>query len=223
MRSRAFPWLSARFRRSLPALQPRRLRVREPSPSPWEAPPQSSLIGARGPQVRGKTGIRVELLRQPTIPACGGQGLTVPLQARISSPDVFLMAWHGLPSSPPPGGLSLSPRTSERRGAAGKEAFFLRMIDTVDTYEGGVVALPVYVDGGLLYYRKDLLGKYGLPGPPGPGTSFSGIRKPSSGASAGPGPGFTPLRGRGPSMRDWYATSWSSRARREGSAWKTAR
>ena len=117
-------------------------------------------------EFEGKTGIRVELLRQPTDTGLRRQGLTVPLQARISSPDVFLMDVAWLAQFAASGWLEpLSPHLG-KEGCAGKEAFFLRMIDTVDTYEGGVVALPVYVDGGRLYYRKDLLGKYGLPGPP---------------------------------------------------------
>ena len=46
-------------------------------------------------EFEGEDGIRVELLRQPTDTGLRRQMLTVPLQARVPSPDVFLMdvAW----------------------------------------------------------------------------------------------------------------------------------
>ena len=46
------------------------------------------------------------------------------------------------------------------------EHFFAPVIEQVDTYGENLIALPVYVDGGLLYYRKDLLQKYGYSEPP---------------------------------------------------------
>ncbi len=114
----------------------------------------------------GKTGIRVELLRQPTDTGLRRQGLAVPLQARGSSPDVFLMDVAWLAQFAASGWLEPLGPYLGKEGCAGREAFFPGMIDAAGTYDGSVVALPVYVDGGLLYYRKDLLKKYGLPGPP---------------------------------------------------------
>ena len=54
-----------------------------------------------------------------------------------------------------------------RSGGCGERgAFFPRILALADTFGGELVAVPVYVDGGLLYYRSDLLRKYGLGGPP---------------------------------------------------------
>ncbi len=117
-------------------------------------------------EFEGKTGIRVELLRQPTDTGLRRQGLSVSLQARGSSPDAFLMDVAWLAQFAASGWLEPLDPFLGKEGCAGREAFFPRMIDAVDTYDGRVAALPVYVDGGLLYYRKDLLEKYGLPGPP---------------------------------------------------------
>lgn len=48
------------------------------------------------------------------------------------------------------------------RGERG--AFFKGPMDAV-TYEGGVYAIPWYIDAGILYYRKDLLDQYGFSPP----------------------------------------------------------
>ncbi|MGE5301044.1 MAG: ABC transporter substrate-binding protein [Acidobacteriota bacterium] len=45
-----------------------------------------------------------------------------------------------------------------------KEDFFPGPIEAV-TYRGRVYAVPWYIDAGVLYYRKDLLGKYGFQPP----------------------------------------------------------
>lgn len=112
-----------------------------------------------------ETGIPVELMRQPTDTDQRRQSLLVPLKAGESDPDVFLMdiIWIGqfaasgwlepLDGYLEEDGFNLSP-------------FFSDMIDFADRYGGRLVAMPVYVDAGLLYFRTDLLSKYGFDDPP---------------------------------------------------------
>jgi multiple sugar transport system substrate-binding protein len=107
-----------------------------------------------------ESGIRVEMLRQPTDTDQRRQGLVVALNAATSNPDVFLMdvAWLG---------LFLASDWLEPLGSAvDPEPFFPRVLQMVDIHEGKLMALPVYMDAGLLYFRKDLLEQFGLSGPP---------------------------------------------------------
>jgi multiple sugar transport system substrate-binding protein len=104
------------------------------------------------------SGIFVELLRQPSNTDQQRQSLIVSLDAKLKNPDVFLMdvAWVGLFAQSgwlePLRGIDLSP-------------YFEKVIQQVDTCKGNLIALPVYMDGGLLYFRRDLLEKLraGLP------------------------------------------------------------
>jgi multiple sugar transport system substrate-binding protein len=112
-----------------------------------------------------ESGIEVELLRQPTDSDQRRQGLVIPLKAGQADPDVFLMDVVWLPQFSASGWLEPLSDCMEGSGLT-EDVFFRRVIETADRYEGELVALPVYVDGGLLYYRRDLLEKYGLPGPP---------------------------------------------------------
>jgi multiple sugar transport system substrate-binding protein len=99
------------------------------------------------------SGISVELLRQPSNTDQQRQSLIVSLDAKLKNPDVFLMdvAWVGLFAHSgwlePLKNIDLSP-------------YFEKVIQQVDTYKGNLIALPVYMDGGLLYFRRDLLEKY---------------------------------------------------------------
>jgi multiple sugar transport system substrate-binding protein len=107
-----------------------------------------------------QSGIRVELLRQPTDTAQRRQGLIIALNGRQPNPDAFLMdvAWLGLFMASD----WLEPLGSE----IDTGPFFNRILKLVDMQRGRLFALPVYIDGGVLYYRRDLLRRFGLSGPP---------------------------------------------------------
>jgi multiple sugar transport system substrate-binding protein len=112
------------------------------------------------------TGIAVDLLRQPTDTGIRRQSLVVALQARQSDPDVFLMDVAWLAQFAASGWLVPLDRYLNRGECGRRDNFFEQILDLADTYKGKLVALPVYNDAGLLYYRADLFEKYGIPGPP---------------------------------------------------------
>lgn len=104
--------------------------------------------------------IQVEMLRKPSNTDHQRQSLIIALKAGMSDPDVFLMdvAWVGLFAAA--GWLEPLGENFD------SSAFFHTVIQSVDTMEGKLIALPVYMDGGVLYYRKDLLKLAGLDAPP---------------------------------------------------------
>jgi multiple sugar transport system substrate-binding protein len=106
-----------------------------------------------------RSGIAVELLRQPAETGQQRQGLILALKAGLKDPDVFLMdvGWVGLFAA----SEWLEPLTGIDRSS-----FFQEVLELVDIHEGQLLALPVYMDGGLLYYRRDLLERRGRDTPP---------------------------------------------------------
>jgi len=112
-----------------------------------------------------ESGVRVNLMRQPTDTDQRRQSLIIPLKAGEGDPDVFLMdiVWIGQFAA----SGWLEPLDAYIEGGAfDLSPFFPTMIEFADRYRGDLVALPVYVDAGLLYYRTDLVEKYGYGGPP---------------------------------------------------------
>ena len=112
-----------------------------------------------------QTGIKVDLLRQPTDTDLRRQGLVTSLRSLRTDPDVFLMdvAWLGQFAA----SGWLEPLDSYVKSKQlNLAAFFEKVVSLADNHEGQLVALPVYVDGGILYYRKDLLKRYDIDKPP---------------------------------------------------------
>lgn len=106
-----------------------------------------------------ESGISVELLRQPADTTQQRQGLIISLEAKLRNPDVFLMdvAWVA---------LFAHSNWLEPLKNIDSSPYFEEIIRTVDTYRGNLIALPVYLDGGLLYFRRDLLQENQISGPP---------------------------------------------------------
>jgi len=112
-----------------------------------------------------RTGIEVSLMRQPTDTDQRRQSLVIPLKAGEADPDVFLMDIIWIGQFAASGWLeNLDPYVV--RDGFDLAPFFQDMIDQADRVGGNLVALPVYVDAGLLYYRSDLLARYGYAAPP---------------------------------------------------------
>jgi multiple sugar transport system substrate-binding protein len=108
-----------------------------------------------------ETGVDVQLLRSTTQTEQRKQSILVALRGQKADPDVMLMdvAWIGQMAAS--GWLEpLAPHGVDQ------SLFFERIIKLADTHEGKLVGVPLYVDGGLLYYRTDLLRQYGFAGPP---------------------------------------------------------
>ena len=112
-----------------------------------------------------KTGIPITLIRQPTDTDQRRQGLVIPLKSKQKDPDLFLMdvVWIGQFAA----SKWLQPLDGYiRREGFSLKPFFGRVLESADRYNGELIALPVYVDGGLLYYRRDLLQRFGYRSPP---------------------------------------------------------
>ena len=112
-----------------------------------------------------QSGLKVNFLRQPTDTDQRRQGLVISLKAKKTDPDIFLMDVAWVPQFAASGWLEELDDYAQKN-KTNLDVFFPKVLDLADKYMGKLIAFPVYVDGGLLYYRKDLLEKYGYSTPP---------------------------------------------------------
>ncbi|MBU2530511.1 MAG: ABC transporter substrate-binding protein [Elusimicrobia bacterium] len=112
-----------------------------------------------------KTNIKVRIVRQPIDTDQRRQSILIPLKAKIKNPDIFLMDIAWIPQFSASNWLeNLQPHMKQDNYDLGH--FWANMLKSADTYKGNLIALPVFIDAGVFYYRKDLLKKYGFKGPP---------------------------------------------------------
>lgn len=108
-----------------------------------------------------ETSIEVTLIRQSTDSTQRKQGILLALRGQRPDPDVMLLdvAWIGQIAA----SNWLEPLENY---SINRREYFASIIELADTYENHLIGLPLYIDGGLLYYRRDLLQKHGYENPP---------------------------------------------------------
>ncbi len=113
---------------------------------------------------RNNPGVKVKEEILPSNTNIQHQFYVTSLEARSSDFDVFLIDVIWTPEFSLAGWLE---DLSDQLPAEERDQFFQAPIQA-DLYRGKLYAIPWYIDAGVLYYRKDLLQKYGLSPP----TSF---------------------------------------------------
>ena len=121
-------------------------------------------------------GIKVRLLRQHTDSDQRRQGILIPMKAEMADPDVFLMDIAWIPQFAVSGWLENLDNYASK-DSLDLKAFWPNILNMADRHKGDLIALPVYVDAGVFYYRKDLLKKYGFSKPPKTWDEFLKISK----------------------------------------------
>ncbi len=107
-----------------------------------------------------QTGFKLQLVRQPTYTDQRQQELIISLEAKQPNPDLFLMDVVWINQFIKSNWLESLDNFSTKNNFS-TDVFFQRTLNSVDRFKNKLYALPVFLDVGLLYYRKDLLSKYG--------------------------------------------------------------
>ena len=129
------------------------------------APQEVDFLEALVHEFESRSGIDVEVIRQPTASSQRKQGLVMALASRQPDPDVFLMDIIWIPQFVQSGWLE--PLDAYfREPAVQPQLFFPSVVERIDRHGGHYYALPDNLDVGVLYYREDLLRQYGFKGPP---------------------------------------------------------
>jgi len=113
---------------------------------------------------RKETGITVQLVRQPTYSDQRRQALVISLQAKQPNPDLFLMDVIWIKQFVQSEWLEPLDSFINKNNFS-TDIFFKRIIEQVNKINNTLYSLPVFLDVGLLYYRSDLLSKYGFDPP----------------------------------------------------------
>jgi trehalose/maltose transport system substrate-binding protein len=116
-------------------------------------------------QFNDSTGYDLQLVRQPTYTDQRRQSLAISLQAKQDNPDLFLMDVVWIDQFAESHWLQPLNKYVEKTNFP-VNVFFPGVINSVDRYNGKLYALPVFLDVAFLYYRTDLLKKYGYNQPP---------------------------------------------------------
>jgi len=116
------------------------------------------------------TGIKVKLIPQPLQSDASYSQKARLFSSHSSSVDVMMLdvIWPG----------AFAPYLVNLKPALGKQAkLHAQGIVANDTVNGKLVAMPWFGDFGILYYRTDLLQKYGYSGPPKSWTELGNMAK----------------------------------------------
>ena len=115
--------------------------------------------------------IRIELVQAPRITAERHDWFAADLEAGGASVDILVVDYPWLAEFAAAGWLS--PLDDYVKSAAIDPAAFLPATVKASTVHGQLTALPWTADGGVLYYRRDLLSKYGYAPP----TTWSDLQR----------------------------------------------